>query len=93
MLRLISFVALFTTCCFAMYDNDKHVVKLTADNFKDLVINSDELWFVEFYAPWCGHCQKMEPAWKQVAKRLKGVVNVGAVDMTTDQSVGQPYNV
>jgi protein disulfide-isomerase A6 len=24
---------------------------------------------------------------------LKGVVNVGAVDMTTDQEVGSPFNV
>lgn len=48
---------------------------------------------VEFYAPWCGHCKNLAPEWKEAAKQLKGVVKVGAVDMTTDQEVGAPYNV
>ncbi len=33
-------------------DDDKDVVVLTDDNFDSLVINSDEPWFIEFYAPW-----------------------------------------
>ena len=51
------------------------------------------MWMVEFYAPWCGHCKQLAPSWEVAAKHLKGVVKVGAVDMTEHQSVGQPYNV
>merc|ERR1712157_296604 len=57
----------------------------------DKVIKSDELWVVEFYAPWCGHCKALEPEYKKLAKELKGTVNVGAVDMTQHQAVGQPF--
>lgn len=56
-------------------------------------MDSNELWFVEFYAPWCGHCKNLAPSWEKAAKTLKGVVNVGAVDMTTDESVGAPYGI
>ncbi len=57
---------------------------LNKNNWQEEVIKSDSLWLVEFYAPWCGHCKNLAPAWTEAAKQLKGVVKVGAVDMTTD---------
>jgi protein disulfide-isomerase A6 len=55
---------------------------LTKDNWQQEVIKGDALWLVEFYAPWCGHCKSLAPEWTKAAKQLKGVVKVGAVDMT-----------
>jgi protein disulfide-isomerase A6 len=76
----------------ALYSNDD-VVELTASNFKKQVLDSDSVWIVEFYAPWCGHCKSLVPEYKKAAKALKGIAKVGAVDMTQHQSVGSPYNV
>ncbi|MEE6512456.1 hypothetical protein FKM82_019459 [Ascaphus truei] len=69
------------------------VVELTPTNFNQEVIQSDSLWLVEFYAPWCGHCQRLTPDWKKAATALKGVVKVGAVDADKHQSLGGQYGV
>lgn len=95
-MRKLLVATCFTLANFALglYSDNGPVVKLTEKNFKELVLNDkDAMWLVEFYAPWCGHCKNLAPSWELAAKQLKGVVRVGAVDMTTDQSVGQPYDV
>ena len=60
---------------------------------QDLVLNSQDVWAVEFYAPWCGHCKKLEPEWARAATDLKGVAKVGALDATVHQRVAGKYNI
>eukprot|EP00398_MALV-I-01_sp_L67-1_P000200 gene200-98_t len=44
------------------------VIVLGDDNFDSEVLGDDEgMWFVEFYAPWCGHCKSLEPVWEELA--------------------------
>lgn len=69
----------------SLYGSNSAVVKLTASNFNKEVVNSADIWIVEFYAPWCGHCQKLAPEWEKAAKALKGIVKVGAVDVDTEK--------
>ena len=54
-----------------MYPAGSDVIDLTPDNFDKKVINSDSIWIVEFYAPWCGHCQQLKPDYEKAAAALK----------------------
>jgi len=45
---------------------------LTDADFDRNVYGSKDIWMIEFYAPWCGHCKALEPEWKSVAADLKG---------------------
>ncbi|XP_028253013.1 protein disulfide-isomerase A6-like [Parambassis ranga] len=77
----------------ALYSPSDDVVELTSSNFNREVIQSDSLWLVEFYAPWCGHCQNLAPDWKKAATALKGIVKIGAVDADQHKSLGSQYGI
>lgn len=55
-------------------------VPLTAESFQRLVTTTQDPWFIEFYAPWCPHCQALAPNWSQMAKEMQGKLNVGQVN-------------
>jgi protein disulfide-isomerase A6 len=77
----------------ALYSPSDDVVDLNPSNFDSTVIQSDDLWFVEFYAPWCGHCKNLAPEWKKAASALKGFVKVGAVDADQHRELGGRYGI
>ncbi|XP_009365136.1 protein disulfide isomerase-like 2-3 [Pyrus x bretschneideri] len=68
-------------------------VELNSQNFNELVLKSKELWIVEFFAPWCGHCKKLAPEWKKAAKNLQGKVKLGHVDCDAEKSLMSKFNV
>jgi len=77
----------------AFYSAGDGVVELTPENFKQEVLSSKSVWFVEFYAPWCGHCKNLVPTWKKVAGAFDGMVKFGAVDADKHKGLGGEYGV
>lgn len=57
---LVFFLFSFSSHTLANVIEKKDVFEVDEHSFDDWV-KSKELLMVEFYAPWCGHCQKLEP--------------------------------
>ncbi|PIO77224.1 thioredoxin [Teladorsagia circumcincta] len=59
------------------------LVTTLGNDYWHTVLDSDEPWLVDFYAPWCGHCVQFSPVFEQIAKVrmvLDGKVKLGKVD-------------
>lgn len=91
--RLAVFFTFLLGGASALYSSSSGVVDLTPSNFQRDVINSDEVWIVEFYAPWCGHCQQLVPEYQKAAQALKGVVKVGGVNADEHKSLAQQFGI
>lgn len=74
-----------------------NVVVLTDSNFDKKVLDSEDVWLVNFYAPWCPHCKNLKPVYEEASRaiRKEGIKNVklGAIDASNYQSYAQKYGI
>jgi len=71
-------------------DNSQPVKIVVGKNFKEIVIDNDNDVFIEFYAPWCGHCKKLVPEWDKLASDFSNVkgLTIAKMDSTANEVDG-----
>lgn len=70
------------------------VVDLDPSNFDSIVDGSKDV-FVEFFAPWCGHCKKLAPDYEIVGDAFarESAVVIAKVDADQHKELGNRFDV
>jgi len=91
----MNYILLFATVVSLFsIDNAESSGKVLELSDRFLPLRKEGMWLMKFYAPWCGHCKKLEPIWKHVAQSLiEAPIRVGRVDCTRFSKVATEFSI
>lgn len=68
-------------------------ITLTDDNFPTHVTENAQPVLVDFWAPWCGPCQAMNPIIQELATEYTGKVTVGKVNVDEQPTLAAQFGI
>ena len=68
-------------------------IEFTDKNFKEEVLESDQVVLVDFWAPWCGPCQMMSPIIDELFEEVGESFKIGKVNVDENPETSSQYAI
>ncbi|MCK4630078.1 MAG: thioredoxin [Bacteroidales bacterium] len=68
-------------------------VEVNDSNFEEVVLKSDKLVIIDFWAEWCGPCRMVNPIIKEIGEEYDGKVLVTKVDVDSNPGISSKLGI
>lgn len=68
-------------------------LKITKENFEEVVKKSEKPVLIDFWATWCGPCRMIAPVISQIAEEYKEELVVGKVNVDEEGELAVKFGV
>ena len=68
------------------------VVKITAQNFEELVVKAPNKVLLDFWATWCGPCRMIAPFVEEIAEENEHIT-VGKIDVDEEPQLAAMFGI
>jgi len=79
------------SCKFSILNSKP--MEANSTTFSIILANSDLPVVVDFWAPWCGPCRQMAPAFEEASKKLSLKAQFVKIDTQEHQQLGAIYGI
>ena len=69
------------------------IVQITDQNFEEEVLRSDIPTEVDFWAPWCGPCQRVIPIYEKLSEEYEGRFKFCMINVDENQRMATKYQI
>lgn len=67
-------------------------IKITKDNFQEMVLNADRPVLVDFWASWCGPCRMLAPVIEEIANE-RSDIRVGKINVDEEEELAAAFGI
>ena len=67
-------------------------VKMNSEMFREM-IRGDKPVLVDFWAPWCGYCRRIAPAYDKIAQQMGGEMVIAKIDIDKEPLIAHQEQI